>query len=64
MGISYAPGGRDYSLPEKVKVGPTPLDQFVEFLNEHGDAIRDWEIVDGTSSSRRLPVLFKMEVED
>ena len=61
-GISYVPNGPDYEVSETVNVGLTPLEQFVDFLNQHGDEITSWTIVDGTHSSRRLPVLYEIAV--
>lgn len=57
-GIRYP----EYDQTEIVNVGSSPLDQFTEFLNEHGEDILDWEIVN--SSSSRLTVLYLIEVDE
>lgn len=63
MGIQYVPSGPDYFVEKEIKVGLSPVEQFVEFLNEHGSAIKDWEIVDGSHSATTLTVVYRTEIE-
>ena len=63
-GVAYVPGRRGSEFPETVEVGLPPLDQLVEFLNERGDAIKEWRIVAGPNHEGTLQAIFKIEVDE
>ncbi len=64
MGVKYVPGGPISNVAERIDVGLSPVDQLTEFLNDHGNSIKDWEIIDGTHSSRELPIIYRIEVKE